>query len=149
MIFSSQGRYAEAVREIDKAIELRPDTAAYHNHRAMAISMPAYDTMDTAAFEAARESLTEAIRLDPTNAEPYFNRSILHGLLDDLAAELADLNTALRLDPDFTAAYRQRFECLSQLGRKERAAQDWAQYCARAKKAARIDVDAKATHCPN
>lgn len=149
VIFSSQERHAEAVREIDKAIELHPDTATYHNHRAMAISMPAYDTMDAEAFEAARESLTEAIRLDPRNAEPYLNRSILNGLLDDSAAELADLDMAIRLDTDFTAAYRQRFECLSQSGQKERAARDWAQYCSRAKKAARIAVEVKGNYCPN
>jgi tetratricopeptide (TPR) repeat protein len=140
VIYSSQEKYAKALVEIDKAIELSPDSAPYHVHKAMTISMPAFDSMDKVALEAARDSLSEAIRLDPEYPAAYYHRSVLNGLLDDPEAELADLNEAIRLDPDYTAAYRSRFDSLTQMGRKAEAAADWAQYCLRTKASERLST---------
>ena len=142
MIFSGQGKHADAVREIDKAIALEPGEAKYHYHRSMAISTPAFDTRDFAALQEAQDGMSEAIRLDPGYAEAYFHRSFLYGLLGQPQKELDDLTAAIRLDPDYAAAYRERFQCQVQLGRKKQAVRDWGQFCARSKESARIDLPA-------
>lgn len=139
VIYSVQDKCAEAVEEMDKAISLNPDKALYHCHRAMAISTPAFETMDTGALGEALDGLTTAIRLDPKYGEAYFHRSFIFGLLDDYVRELEDLTAAIHLDSDYVSAYRNRFACLVQLGKKEKAVRDWAQYCARTKQEARFD----------
>lgn len=138
VLYSSQERYEEARRQIDKAIALNPGAAHYYTQRAMATSMPAYDSGDEDALWEAVQYMDMAIELDPKNAEAYFDRGLIYGVLGESRKELADFSTTIALDPNFTSAYRQRFECFIELGRKEHAARDWAQYCARSKKSVRI-----------
>lgn len=138
VIYAGQERYTEALREIDKAISLDPEIAHYHAHRAMAMSRPAFDSGDETVLREAVGYLDEAIRLEPKNAESYYNRGLLYGVLGDSESELADFSTTIMLDPDYAAAYRERFQCLSALGQKEHAAQDWVQYCARSREPIRV-----------
>lgn len=140
LVFFSQERYEEARQEIDQAIALDPTKADYYTQRAMATAMPAYATRDEEALYEALGFMDEAIRIDPGCAEFYFDRGLIYGVLGDSEQEFADFSTTIALDPGYASAYRQRFECLLDSGRKEEAVRDWVQYCVRTKKAVRFGM---------
>ena len=50
----------------------------------------------------------EAIRLNPTSAEGYFNRGLVRASLDQDPSAVADYDEALRLNPNFAEAYFHR-----------------------------------------
>ena len=138
VVYSCQERYDEARREIDKAIALDPGKAHYYSQRAMAMSMPAFDSGDEGALCEALIYMDEAIKLDPKNAEAYFDRGLIYGGLGESEMELADFSTTIALDPGHASAYERRFQCFSDLGQKDQAVKDWTQYCARSKDGGRI-----------
>lgn len=133
VIFSTQDRVDDAIAQMRRAIELEPASAQYRIHLAMAIATPAYGPKDERRLREALDELAEALRLEPSRAEAYFNRALIHGAIGDFENELNDLTAALRLDRDYTIAYQHRFECLCSLGREKEAVRDWAEYCSRTK----------------
>ena len=50
-------------------------------------------------YDAAIAAFTEAIRLDPTNAEAYCNRGRAHGMKGEYDRTISDCTEAIRLDP--------------------------------------------------
>ena len=143
VIYSSQERYEEARREIDKAIALNPRDARYYSQRAMAMCMPAFKSGDEGALWEALVYMDQAIKLEPKNAETYFDRGLIYRVLGESELELADFSTTITLDPEHASAYRQRFECFVDSDQENEAVRDWIQYCARAKKAVRFSKPQK------
>ena len=61
--------------------------------------------------DAAIADYTEAIRLDPGDAEAYYNRGVIYAHKGDYDAAVADYTEAIRLDPgDATAYYNRGFD---------------------------------------
>ncbi|KAI0706062.1 hypothetical protein BC835DRAFT_1536643 [Cytidiella melzeri] len=56
-------------------------------------------------YDAAIQSYTKAIALDPTNAVYYSNRAAAHSSKNDHASAVADAETAIQIDPGFVRAY--------------------------------------------
>ena len=56
----------------------------------------------------ALDDYTQAIKLAPKNAQPYFYRGLFYAVQTDVDAALRDFNTALSIDPKLVLALRQR-----------------------------------------
>jgi small glutamine-rich tetratricopeptide repeat-containing protein alpha len=61
--------------------------------------------MSAKQYDAAIDSYTKAIALDPKNAVYYSNRAAAHSSKNDHAAAIADAEKAIEVDPSFVRAY--------------------------------------------
>ena len=84
------GRDSAAIRDFDKAIQLKPDHADAYFNRGNA-------KLDLEQYTAAINDYDKAIQLKPDLAEAYINRGVTKGLLKRNWEAKQDLRTALRL----------------------------------------------------
>ena len=82
-----------AIKDSNKAIDLKPDLAAAYINRGNA-----YD--DTGEVDAAIRDYNKAIELDPENANTYYNRGLAYRRKDYFDAAIQDFNKAIALDPE-------------------------------------------------
>lgn len=59
-------------------------------------------------YKGAIENFTQAIRLNPNDAQAYSNKGLAHAALGDQQGAMEDFNQALRLDPQLTTTYYNR-----------------------------------------
>lgn len=96
-----QAAYDKGLEAYKKAIELKPDDAAYHNNYALAL------VKDKKIPEAQAE-LTKAAELDATNAGKYYynlGAVLVNAGQNDAAAEA--FKKAIQLDPNYADAHYQ------------------------------------------
>ncbi len=96
-----QTAYDQGLQAYQKAIELKPDDASYHNNYALAL------VKDKKLPEAQAE-LTKAAQLDPTNGGKYYynlGAVLINGNQNDAAAEA--FKKAIELDPNYADAHYQ------------------------------------------
>ena len=120
--------FAEAVRDLDRTIELAPDYALAYFARAVVrykqlqstrsrqdeLSAPA--TQETLPADESRlrdheliiRDYDVVIRLAPNFAFAYFNRGNLRSAGRDFRAAIADYDAAIRCDPELAEAYFNR-----------------------------------------
>ena len=114
--FAGQGRVAEAIGQLDRAIERKPDLAALYRERAR---LRSHD--DASAAEVALRDLDEAIRREPARgreaAVDHGRRGRLLLKLDRPDEALAACDAALAIAPDLASASRDRAAALLELGR--------------------------------
>jgi tetratricopeptide (TPR) repeat protein len=94
-----RGREKEAMAAIDSALELYPDSAELHAHRALILARRKRKSFRLQTFKKARAALDEALRLDPQSEDVLRARAQVAALSGDplgpkYAAEL------LALEPD-------------------------------------------------
>jgi tetratricopeptide (TPR) repeat protein len=98
--FASMGRYDQAIRDLDRAIEIKPDSSEAHSNRGAA-----YASKRNA--DKAIGDLDKAIKLKPDYAKAYNNRAVAHFLRGDYGASWADVRKCQdlggRVNPDFLA----------------------------------------------
>ena len=92
------GRYADALPDLNKAIELAPDAAAYANRAG------AYQAMGDP--EAAIADMTRSIELAPERAKSYESRGLLYGRIGEVDEAMADIAKAIDLDPSRALAWQ-------------------------------------------
>ena len=81
-------------------------------------------------YNQAIEDFSQAIDLDPNNAEYYYKRGITYGNLDQDQRAIEDFNEAIRLNPKYAEAYSNRgFVYMVKLKNKKKACSDWKQAC--------------------
>jgi len=68
-------------------------------------------------YVEALQTLTEAIRLDPTDADFYYQRGVAYCRLNDYPHAVTDLKEAIRLEPTDANFYYQRGFAYFQIGR--------------------------------
>ena len=92
----------EAVAALEKAIALDPKFARAHSRLATVyVILPTYVGGGSAEFRPkVTEHARAAIALDATLAEPYAALGMVSGNAGKLVDQLANFETALRLDPD-------------------------------------------------
>jgi len=83
----NQGKYAEAIEELNEAIRLKPDFAQALNARGFTYYMHK-------DFANARKDLDEAIRLNPNYRNAYQNRSLVRKAAGDAQGSAEDQNRA-------------------------------------------------------
>ena len=75
-------------------------------------------------INAAIADLNQVIKLNPNEADAYYNRGKARTALGDTKGAIADYNWALRLKPDLAEAYGNRGILYSQTGNKQAALAD-------------------------
>ena len=59
-------------------------------------------------YYSAIQKFTEATKINPNNAMPYYNRGVIKHSLGDIQGALMDYNKAITLFPDYSQAYANR-----------------------------------------
>jgi len=81
-------------------------------------------------YNQAIEDFSQAIRLDPKNAQYYYKRGITYGNLNQHQRAIEDFNEAIRLNPKYAEAYSNRgFVYMVKLENKKKACSDWKRAC--------------------
>jgi tetratricopeptide (TPR) repeat protein len=102
-----QADYAKSLEAFQKAIELKPDDAAYHNNYALALA-------NVKKFDEAQAELNKAAQLDPTSAAKYYYN--LGAVLVNTGQTDAATNAfkkAVETDPNYADAQFQYATALS------------------------------------
>ena len=145
------GRYEDAIRDSNRALELNPELAPAFNHRGLAhyrlhhldeavsnythaieLGPPAVAVFSNrgnaysalGSHELALADFSRAIELAPRSAQPLCNRGATFGELGRYAEALADLAAAIELDPRTWTSYACRAEVFRKLGRTAEALAD-------------------------
>ena len=112
-------RFEEAIKDYDKAIDLRPDFLhqVYYNRGNAKYSLKQY--------ESALEDYNVAIGLKPDYAEAYSSRGLARLSLGQYESALQDCNKAIDLMSDYAIAYTNRGRVKSALGQYKSAIADY------------------------
>ena len=125
-----KNNYAEALKELNHAIELEPQNRQCYTWRHMVYlklgdkSKIDEDSKFMASLDPAIAALNLKIKENPRDAGALTNRAELYwkrGMLDE---SLVELNSALKVDPNNLKALRARAEKLTARGRREEAMKD-------------------------
>lgn len=119
-----QGRLAEAIRDVDRALAMRnaneKESSGLHRVKGELAAM----TGDTLL---ARTELNKAIALGPDDPVNYNSRGYyLHAWRGDHRAAIADYDHALKLNPNYSYAFNNRGWSLYKLGETEKGLRDIA-----------------------
>ena len=87
-----KGRFRDALREFNLAIEIDPHEPDFYNDRGLV-----WDKLGIA--ERALEDFTAAIDLNPTTPAYFFNRARIFSLINEPERAGEDLTEVLHLDP--------------------------------------------------
>ena len=110
-------RDPEAIIAYTKSIEIQPHPYAYNNRGLV--------YRDKGDNDNALKDYTEAIKLDPKNANAYHTRGLVYGVKGDYDNALKDFNEAIKLDPKYAFAYHTRGLVYAEMGNQEKAIADF------------------------
>jgi tetratricopeptide (TPR) repeat protein len=105
------GRRNEALADLEKALEVVPNSARIYHCRAAKIWMPA------GRMKEAAHDLSKAIELEPDNAEHLWHRYECYLDLEQFDRALDDISRVVELLPDQPAGHLDRGIVLARLGR--------------------------------
>ncbi len=97
-VLSRQGRHREAMAFFAKGLAENPEDVVLLGHQGLT-------QMQMGEVDAAEESLTRAVRLDPAYAEAQFNLGVLRYGRCQHRDAIARFERTLALDPGFTDAH--------------------------------------------
>jgi tetratricopeptide (TPR) repeat protein len=75
--------------------------------------------------DQAIADFSQAIGIDPMNADAFYGRARMHYLKDDYQRAVTDFTTTLALHPSFAEAYDQRGNAYDDMGKPEKAMADY------------------------
>jgi tetratricopeptide (TPR) repeat protein len=102
-----QPLYAKALEAYSKAIELKPDSPAYHNNYALTLAK-------AKKFDEAQAELNKAAQLDPPNAgRYYYNLGALYVNNGQAGAAETAFKKSIEVNPDYADAQFQYATALS------------------------------------
>ena len=111
-------RLADALRALERAVELDPNRAEYFLYVGWAAS-------DAGNFPKADKALAEALRLDQGMADAYWQRGVLRQRQGAVRDAIADLTKALALRPSRHEAHAALADAYYGLGREQEALKEW------------------------
>jgi protein O-GlcNAc transferase len=114
VIYFQRGNPADAVRQIDVALRIDPQSASAHNNRGISLQT-------LKRFDEALASYDKALALKPDYAEAFFNRGNALKELKRLDEALASYDKALALKPDYAEAFNNRGSAFKELKRLDEA----------------------------
>jgi tetratricopeptide (TPR) repeat protein len=124
VVFYEKGEYAESIAEFSEAIKIIPDEPEFYFLRARSY-------LQDGKYKEAIADYTKVIQFAASENEKtnlplvYHNRGLCYGLLKNYAPALADLSTAIRLDPEYASAYKIRSLVYREAGKKALADADY------------------------
>jgi Tfp pilus assembly protein PilF len=92
------GRFAEAIKAYDEAIQTGSNYLVAYNNRGAAFGA-------LKQYERAIPDFDLAIQLNPKYTEAYCNRGAAFGALKQYARAIKDFDTAIQIDPKYARAY--------------------------------------------
>ena len=116
--YFQRGKFDQAILDIDKAIELDPSNADYHQSRSQS-------NRELKRHEDALRDITKAIELDPSKAAHHFIRGQVNHDLNRSMDALKDFNMSIRLVLDKAFFYYSRGEVNFELDKYEDALRDF------------------------
>jgi tetratricopeptide (TPR) repeat protein len=111
-------RLADALRTLERAVELDPNRAEYYLYVGWAAN-------EAGNVPKAEKALAEALRLDQGLADAYWQRGVLRQRQGVVRDAVADLTRALALRPSRHEAHASLADALFDLGREGEAMKEW------------------------
>ena len=116
--FHQRGEYQQAIKRINKAIELNPRNAVFYNNRATTKS-------ELGDSQGAIADLDMAIELNPQDPAPVLKRGNIKSFSGDHQGALADYSRLIELNPQDDMAYFSRGNAKKTLGDIQGAIADY------------------------
>jgi tetratricopeptide (TPR) repeat protein len=88
--YSKKGKYKEAIKEYDKAIEINPGYKLAYYNRSVAYTK-------TGQYDRAINDCNKVLQLDPKHANSYYNRGVSYWHLGSKNQAVKDLQAAAKL----------------------------------------------------
>ncbi len=107
-----EGKLAEAILFLDKAIEEEPNNPIYISERGVCY-------LNLNQNERALEDMNQSVELDPNYAYRYASRAFVKDKMGDIEGGIADYEIAVRLDPEDAIAYNNLGLLQEKLGYKK------------------------------
>ncbi|MCD4780044.1 MAG: tetratricopeptide repeat protein [Candidatus Omnitrophica bacterium] len=118
---SAEGEYLEALKYINKAIEIKPDSdVAFNNRGNLYQQLKKYDQ--------ALKDYDRSIVLNQNYHKPYYNRGNTLVKMNRYEQAAHDFNTCLALNPDFFKVYLRRGKAYEGLEMFDLALKDYQSY---------------------
>jgi len=111
-------RLADALRTLERAVELDPNRAEYFLYVGWAAN-------EAGNVPKAEKALAEALRLDQGLADAYWQRGVLRQRQGAVRDAIADLTKALALRPSRHEAHASLADAYYDLGREQEALKEW------------------------
>jgi tetratricopeptide (TPR) repeat protein len=111
-------RLADALRTLERAVELDPNRAEYFLYVGWAAN-------EAGNVPKAEKALAEALRLDQGLADAYWQRGVLRQRQGAVRDAIADLTRALALRPSRHEAHASLADAYYDLGREQEALKEW------------------------
>lgn len=111
-------RLADALRTLERAVELDPNRAEYYLYVGWAAN-------EAGNVPKAEKALAEALRLDQGLADAYWQRGVLRQRQGAVRDAIADLTKALALRPSRNEAHAALADAYYDLGREQEALKEW------------------------
>lgn len=99
-VYYFQGKYAEALRDLNKVLELRKNNATSYEHYWRGL---VYSAMD--AYENALQDYASAIQKDPDEPAYYADRALALSVIGETTDALTDINRAIELEKQDDTTY--------------------------------------------
>ena len=99
--YGEKGDFDHAIGDLNKAIELNPDSAEAYSNRGVAYH-------GKGDFDRAIADYTKAAKLNPDSTEIYYNRGVTYNSKGDFDRAITDYTKAIQLNPDSAIAYHNR-----------------------------------------
>lgn len=115
---ASQGRYQDALNDLNEGLSLDPNNKNGYFNRSLV-----YFT--TGQYAKAVEDYSTYLKYDPYNANVWYERGMLRRSLNNGKEAIEDLSRAIQLNPNLGLAYRERARAHLLLGNKAAAEQDY------------------------
>lgn len=112
--FFGQGKYDEAIKAFDKAIEINPQLAYAWSNKGLALS-------HGGKFNESIQAYDRAIEIDPKLADAWVNKGVALGLQGNHDGALQAFNNAIELNPQHANAWFGKAFTLQSLGRTTEA----------------------------
>lgn len=93
-----EGKLAEAILFLDKAIDEEPNNPIYYSERGVCF-------LNTEQFGRALEDMNTSVKLDPDYSYRYASRGFVKDRMGDTKGGIADYEIAVKLDPEDSIAY--------------------------------------------
>ena len=106
----NSGRYSDAVKSYDRAIEINPDFSEAWYNRGIALT-------ELGRYTDAVTSYDKAVEINPDFPEAWYNRGIALTELGRYTDAVTSYDKAVEINPDFPEAWYNRGIALAELGR--------------------------------
>jgi tetratricopeptide (TPR) repeat protein len=113
----AQGRYRQAIDDLDKALERDSEYVDAYNNRGFA-------ALQLRRYDRALADFNAALRLNPKYVNAYNNRGLAKQQMGDLAGAVYDFTQAMMLDPQNPKYYGHRRDVYVLQGLHEQARED-------------------------